>query len=217
MRSEWSVRIALTALALTVAGGVTAPAHAQYVAEFTPFFTSFYPLQEIKFDETGSTTDVRLKQKTAPALGGRLTFWLSNTIGIEGAGAFIWSSPAFSAEDESAGAEVSLPGTIFTGTGRIVVRPARTNLYLLAGGGVVSRAGEAWEGPDTKKTAIAGVAGFGARANVTPKFALNVTVEGTFYSLDPDGSDDDGGTFFQPSFQTDITVSIGIPIGFGRR
>lgn len=217
MRSEWSARIALTALALTAAGGVTAPAQAQYVAELTPFFTSFYPLQELKFDETGTTTDVKLKHLIGPGVGARLTFWLSNAVGIEGAAAYIWSSPSFSAEDESASAAFSLPGTIMTGTGRMVFRPARTNLYLLAGGGLVSRAGEAWEGEGVKKTALAGVLGFGARANVTPKFGLNVTVEGTFYSLDPDGPDDEGGTFFEPSFQTDITVSIGIPIGFGRR
>lgn len=216
MRSEWSVRIALTALALTAAGGVTAPAHAQYVAELTPFFTSFYPLQEIKFDEVGAE-NVTLKHKTGPGVGARLTFWLSGTVGLEAAGAYVWSSPSFSAQEQGASADFSLPGTIINGTGRVVFRPARTNLYLLAGGGIVSRGGEAWEGDEAKKTTFAGVAGFGARANVTPKFALNVTVEGTFYSLDPDGSDADGGTFFQPSFQTDLAVSIGIPIGFGRR
>ena len=46
---------------------------------------------------------------------------------------------------------------------------------------------------------------------------MNVVVEGTFYSLDADGSDDDGGVFWQPSMQSDIMVTIGIPIGFGRR
>jgi len=214
MRSEWSVRIALTALALTVAGGGTAPAHAQYVAELTPFFTSFYPLQEIKFDESGSTTDLTLKHKSGPGVGARLTFWLSNTMGIEAAGAYIWSAPFFSTEDVAGTPSLSLPGTIINGTGRIVFRPARTNLYLLAGGGIVSRAGEAWEGDEVKKTTFAGVAGLGARANVTPKFALNITIEGTFYSLDADGSE---AAFFEPSFQTDLAVSIGIPIGFGRR
>jgi hypothetical protein len=216
MRSKWSVRTAFTALAVVAVAGVTAPAHAQYVAELTPFFTSYYPLSNIKLD-AAQAQNVTLKQSTAPGVGARLTFWVSNTIGIEAAGSYIWSSPAFRAEEEGANALFSLPGTVITGTGRVVLRPARTNLYLLVGGGVVSRAGDAWEGDDVKKTNFAGVVGAGARANVTPKFALNVTVEGTFYSMDPDGPDADGGDFFKSALQSDITLSIGIPIGFGRR
>jgi len=214
MRSDWSVRIALTALALAAAGGVTAPAHAQYVAELTPFFTSYYPLATVYDD--GS---IQERQSAAPGGGARLTFWISPTIGIEAAGSFVWSGTKLSATDASQAVGVSLPGTIMTATGRVVFRPSRTNLYLLVGGGMVKRGGDTWD-PDftgletTSLTNFGGVVGFGARANVTPKFALNVTVESLLYSTDPDGGDLNG---YESKFQSDIYVSIGIPIGFGRR
>ena len=215
MRSDRAVRAALTVLALVVASGVAAPAHAQYVVELTPFFTSYYPLGEIDF--TGSSDDVYAKQKSSPGVGGRLTFWLSNTLGIEAAGAYLWSSPTvFINTPEYGPVSADITGTIINTTGRLVFRPARTNLFLLGGAGMVIRGGDAWDGAD-KASNFAGVVGFGARANVTPKFAMNIVVEGTFYSLDADGSDESGGVFWQPSFQSDIMVTIGIPIGFGRR
>lgn len=212
MRRKLEGLTAAAILAGAVVMGTAAPAHAQYVAELTPFFTSYYPLQKIGFDET-QAPDVILKQSSGPGVGARLTFWLSNSLGIEAAGTYVWSSPEVSFEDAGQTAGISLDGTLLNTTGRIVFRPARTNLYLLAGGGIVKLGGDAWEGEE-KTTNIAGVVGFGARANVTPKFALNVTVEGTFYSMDPDGSD---GLFFESKMQSDIAVSIGIPIGFGRR
>jgi hypothetical protein len=212
MRSDRSVRAALTVLGLVAAAGMTAPAHAQYVAELTPFFTSYYPLGKIDF--AGSSDDVYAKQKSSPGVGGRLTFWLSNTLGIEAAGTYLWSSPTvFINTPEYGPVSADITGTIINATGRVVFRPARTNMFLIAGGGMVMRGGDAWE-EEEKTSNIAGVVGFGARANITPKFAMNVVVEGTFYSLDPDGSD---GDFWQSSMQSDIMVSIGIPIGFGRR
>ncbi len=213
MRSDRSVRAALTALALVAIAGVTVPAHAQYVAEFTPFFTSFYPLMDV-----GDFDPVKERQAAAPGAGARLTFWVSPTIGIEAAGAYVSSGTKLTSDDASVNAGVSLPGYIINGTGRVVFRPARTNLYLLVGGGMVMRGGDTWDpdvtGVDTQSlTNFGGVVGFGARANVTPKFALNVTVESLLYPCDPDG---DGGAY-ESKFQSDIYVSIGIPIGFGRR
>jgi hypothetical protein len=216
MRSDRSVRAALTILGLVAAAGMTAPAHAQYVAELTPFFTSYYPLTKIDFE--GSTSDFYAKQKIAPGVGARLTFWFSNTVGFEAAGSYVFSSPAVFLPTDAGPATLDLAGTLITGTGRLVFRPSRTNLYLVAGGGIVSRGGDAWESDESETLDFAGVLGIGARANVTPKFAINVLVEGTFYSLDPDGSPEDPSfDFFTSSLQSDITVSIGIPIGFGRR
>jgi opacity protein-like surface antigen len=214
MRRTWSARAALTALALVAGGAVTTAAHAQYVAEVTPFFTSYYPLVNV-----GDFGTISERQAAAPGGGARLTFWVSPVIGIEAAGAFVASGTKLTSSDATVSAGVSLAGTIITATGRIVFRPARTNLYLLAGGGIVRRGGETWDpdvtGVDTQSlTNFGGVVGFGARANVTPKFALNVTVEGVLYPADPDGSD---GAAYDSSFQSDIYVSIGIPIGFGRR
>jgi hypothetical protein len=210
MQNRQFVRVAVTTFALMVAGGVTARAHAQYVAEFTPFFTSYYALG--KLATSGAISE---RQYAAPGGGARLTFWVSPTIGIEAAGAYVASGTQFTSSDPNVTGGVSLPGNLITANGRVVFRPARTNLYVLVGGGMVKRGGATWDFANiTKKTSIGGVVGFGARANVTPKFALNVTVEGNFYKSDPDGS---AGTDYTSKLQSDIYVSVGVPIGFGRR
>jgi opacity protein-like surface antigen len=209
MHSHLSARVGLATIALVAAGAVV-PAHAQYVAELTPFFTSYYALANV--DEDGAISE---RQSAAPGVGARLTFWISPTIGIEAAGAFVASGTKFASSDPDDNVGVSLPGTIITASGRLVFRPARTNLYLLAGGVMVNRGGDTWDYVDiTKKTNFGGVVGFGARANVTPSFALNVTVEANIYSSDPDGAD---GLTYESKLQSDIYVSIGVPIGFGRR
>jgi hypothetical protein len=210
MQHRRFVGVAVTTLALMVTGGVATRAHAQYVAEFTPFFTSYYALGKLATDGTVSE-----RQYAAPGGGARLTFWITPSVGIEAAGAYVASGTQFTSSDPTQTGGVSLPGNIITASGRVVFRPARTNLYLLVGGGMVKKGGDTWDFAFiTKKTSIGGVVGFGARANVTPKFALNVTVEGNFYKSDPDGS---AGTVYDSKLQSDVYVSIGVPIGLGRR
>lgn len=213
MRKSGSVRIAFGVVALLVAGGLAAPAQAQYVAELTPYFVSYYPLTKIT-DAYGGDPTLSERQLAGPGVGARLTFWLSNTIGIEAAGSMVWSGTRFTSTDNQ-GVGVSLAGTLINANGRVLFRPARTNFFLLVGGGMVSRGGDTWDFPFiTKKTTFGGVAGLGARANITPKLGLLVTVEGVFYQLDPDG---DTGTVYDGKLQSDIHVTVGIPIGFGRR
>lgn len=210
MHNRRFVGVAVTTLALMGTGGVATTAHAQYVAEFTPFFTSYYAVGKL-----AEASSVKERQYAAPGGGARLTYWITSSVGIEAAGAFVWSGTQFTSSDPTQTGGVSLPGTILTANGRLVFRPARTNLYLLVGGGMVKKGGDTWDFDFiTNKTSIGGVVGFGARANVTPQFALNVTVEGNFYKSDPDGST---GTAYDSKLQSDIYVSIGVPIGLGRR
>lgn len=215
MRNHARGRIASGLVAFALAVVITAPAQAQYIAEFTPYFVSYYPLTPVDDAALGNNPNVKEKQYAAPGAGASLTIWISNTIGIEGEGSYVFSGTRFTSTDPNTIAGISLPGTLITGTGRIVFRPARTNLYVLAGGGVVARGGDTWDYDFiTNKTSFGGVLGFGARANVTPKLALTVRAEGMFYSFDPDGSD---GTEYESKMQADVTVKVGIPIGFGRR
>jgi hypothetical protein len=188
--------------------GAALPTSAAAQVEFTPFFASYYALANTTDDFAG--TGLEERQVSAPAVGGRLTFWLGSSFGIEGAGSFALSGTRFTSDDPSDNAGVSLSGTLITGSGRLLYRPARTNLHFLIGGGVVSRGGDSWDGFDGK-TDIAGVAGFGVRAAVTPKFALNVNVEGFVYSMNP------SSTFltYDSKLQADIYVVIGVPISFG--
>lgn len=201
----------LAAIACVVGAALPTSAAAQF--EFTPFFASYYALTPINSDVDGTGT-IKERQTPAPALGGRFTFWLGSSFGIEAAGSFALSGTRFVSDNATGGAGFSLAGTLITGSGRLLYRPARTNLHFLIGGGVVSRGGDTWDFANiTSKTDIGGVVGFGVKASVTPKFALNVGVESFLYSADPDGS----GSGYDTEFQADIYVTIGVPISFGGR
>ena len=200
----------LAAIACVMGAALPRTAAAQF--EFTPFFASYYALTKID-DAVAGNSSVSEKQFAAPAFGARMTFWLGSSFGIEGAGSFAFSGTRF--VSSTAGAVgASLSGTIITGTGRLLYRPARTNFHLLLGGGIVSRGGDTWNfGFITSKTDVAGVVGFGVRAAITPKLALNVNVESFLYQTDPDGT----GTEYDGKMQADLYVAIGVPISFGGR
>jgi hypothetical protein len=201
----------LAAIACVVGAALPTSAAAQF--EFTPFFASYYALTPINSDVDG-TGSIKERQTPAPTVGGRFTFWLGSSFGIEAAGSFALSGTRFVSDNATGGAGFSLAGTLITGSGRLLYRPARTNLHLLIGGGVVSRGGDTWDFVNiTSKTDIGGVVGFGVKASVTPKFALNIGVESFLYSADPDGS----GSAYDTAFQADIYVTIGVPISFGGR
>ncbi|HXJ30596.1 MAG TPA: hypothetical protein VNG35_08155, partial [Gemmatimonadales bacterium] len=60
----------------------------------------------------------------------------------------------------------------------------------------------------TKVTSPAAILGAGVRASVTPKFALNVSLEANIYSFDPDGN----ATAMKSKLNADVLLSIGVPI-----
>lgn len=213
---------ALACLALAMFAGPF-PLGAQGKVELIPFVASYYPLASLtEFtqqvdDGAGGTfpVDFTFKQDNAPAFGGRLRLWVSTTLGLEGAGAYIPSGVTLEAqtrrEDILVGSSES--GSIFMGSARLLLRPARTNFYLLVGPAVVARGGDAWEGADGGDlTDFGGVVGFGVIAAVTPSLQLSFNAEAMLYASDPDGDFD----IFESSFQPDVLVSVGIPISLAR-
>lgn len=200
------------AAALATAAIVASPAAAQAKLELTPFFTSFYAVANVTSEFAGDPS-VKEKHFPAPGGGGRLTYWISPTLGIEAAGAFTASGTRIVSTDPTATFGASLSGTVTTASGRVLYRPARTNLFLLFGAGAVIRGGDSWDFPTlTETTDFGGIVGFGVRASVTPKLALLVSAEAMIYSLDVDGPD----TFYDSSTQADIYVSIGVPLALMR-
>ena len=190
---------------------VPSAAQAQGKIELTPFVGNYYPLLTMTDDFGGQPpnffTDWTARQVNAVAFGGRLTFWVSNTIGIEAAGAYNGSAPKLTSPDDST--TFFFKGNIITASGRFLYRPPRLNLHFILGGGIVKRGGAAWEGPNLQLTKPAGIVGIGVRAAVSPKFALNVSAEMNVYPFDIDGS---SGTVNSSKLQADLLVSIGVPI-----
>lgn len=205
-----------------VASFAARPAAAQGIT-FTPFVGSFYSLgkyfdADIDLGNFGGsgTANFTMEQTNTVAFGARLAFPIGATLSLEGEGTYSSSEVRFTGTD-AAGPGVdlatNLKGSVITGSLRGVLRPRRSNLNLIAGVAVVSHGGDAWDfDTNDKLTNIGGVVGFGLRANVTPKLALNITAEAFLYSFDPDESDDTQNGFFKEKMQSDLIVSIGIPI-----
>jgi hypothetical protein len=209
-----AVSAILAGLGLTVPS--TAPAQAKF--ELTPFFASYYALLTMTDDANGDGSNVKIQQTAAPSVGGRLTYWISNTIGVEASGSYSRSGIRAFVNDTSTlgGLSFSLKGTMTAASARLLYRPARTNLHFIVGGGIMHRGGDFWKSSHdnfgVKVTSPTGVLGMGVRAAVTPQFALNVSVEANLYSLDLDGSDPTNGS----KLQSDVLVAIGVPITLSR-
>lgn len=199
------------AMALGVSALAPSAASAQQRIELTPFVASYYHLTHLSEGDAGpiSGNPFTIDQKNAFAFGGRITLPMGARFAVEGE--FAYSMSGVTIEEDDIGGNninggISQDGSIIYGSVRAVVSPRRSNLFLLAGPAVISRGGDAWDGVD-ETTDFGGVVGFGFRANVTPRFRVNFTAESYLYSFQTGNSDS--------KFQSDILVSLGIPISLG--
>jgi opacity protein-like surface antigen len=205
-------------LAMVVVGVAPVAAVAQGKLEITPIFVSYYAAQTITDDADNNNTGVKLRQMAAAGFGGRITYWLTPSLGVEAEGLYTPSGTRFYIDDPANPVGASLGSNVTLGSARVLFRPSRTNLYLLGGVGYLSRAGDFWDFyedqiagvPVEDLASISGVIGFGVRAAVTPRVALNVGVEAYFYSLNPQISGADA--FNETNMQMDALVTIGVPI-----
>lgn len=208
------------ALASSLAVIRAAAAHAQAKAELTPFFGSFYAVAKMCSDCLNDGSEIRGRLQNSVAFGGRISYWVSRTVGVEAAGTFTPSRIEISAQDTTGFAfAASAKGNVLMASARLLYQPARTNLHFIVGGGIVRRGGDTWKQQkdsfDVKTTSPAAVIGIGVRATVTPKFALLISAEDHLYSFDPKfgpTGDEANGS----KLQSDLLVTIGIPITLSR-
>jgi hypothetical protein len=196
---------------LTVTMGPTALL-AQGRTELTPFVGSYYHLSHLTSGDVGplAGNPFTFDQSNAVALGGRLTFPIGGRVSLEGEFSFAFSGVRITEKNIGSGVDggLSQDGNIIHGSLRAVISPRRSNLFVLLGPAIVKRGGKAWKGVKSSDiTDFGGVAGLGIRANVTPRFRLNVTAESYLYSFDGGGN--------TSKFQADVLVAIGVPISLG--
>jgi len=214
-------------LAGAAAVAVPSVVHAQGKLELTPFLGSYYALTKMCSDCYKDSSGVTGHQANSVAVGARLSYWISNTIGIEGAFTYAPSRGEQRAELSGFGLAVSGKGRLIQASGRLLYRPQRTNLHFIVGAGIVSRGDTVWQafkdgsvdGVGAKLTSVAGILGVGVRASVTPKFALNVSAETSIYSFDPRFSQTTSpapNSSNGSKLQADLLVTIGIPITLSR-
>lgn len=227
-RSHRFVRVLTMGVGVALIAGLSSrPAAAQGIT-FTPFVGSFYSLSKY-FDADidlslfggSGTANFTMEQTNTVAFGARLAVPIGATFSLEGEGSYSSSEVRFTGTDAAApGVDLAtnLKGSVITGSLRGVFRPRRSNLNVIAGVAMVKHGGDAWDF-DTNEhlTNVGGVVGFGLRAAVTPKLALNITAEAFLYSFDPDESDDTQNGFFENKMQSDLIVSIGVPIQLSGR
>ena len=209
MPGPWSAGKCARALGLVAL--VPCALEAQQRTEITPFVASYYHLTHLASGTTAAGNDFNIDQKNAVAFGGRITVPIGGRVAIQGEFTFATSGLA-ATEKNGIGpgldGGLSQNGNIIFGSLRAVLSPRRSNLFLLAGPAIVKRGGDAWSGVKSSDiTDFGGVVGFGFRANVTPRFRVNFTAESYLYSFDGGGTDS--------KFQSDLLVSLGIPISLG--
>lgn len=218
-------------LSLVIAGGlIPTSLAAQNRFEVTPWVGSYYaisPFYNDDFDLTNvggtGTTNIKVSQDNTVMFGIRAAVPMGQTIALEGSFGFARSNVSYVIKDaivDNGGDPVfdasrNEKSNVMIGSVRAVIKPRRSNLSLILGAIVVNHNGDFWDadGIDGKLTSFGGVVGLGVRANVTPRFALNIRAEANLYSFDPDKGDDTEAGFFPGKFQQDLVFSIGIPLG----
>jgi hypothetical protein len=221
-RSHRFVR--MLTLSAGVAGFAAAgarPVEAQGIT-FTPYVGSFYAVASFIEAETPAGEAISVDQANTATFGARLSVPISGSLSVEGAFAYSKSDVilrvANSCTDIATGTSLfdcstNFSGSVIIGSGRLLVRPRRSNLYGILGVSYVNHGGDAWDDPSTEETSdIGGVVGFGLRASVTSKFTLSMTAEAHIYSFDPDAD----GDLFDSKTQQDLLFTVGIPISFSR-
>jgi opacity protein-like surface antigen len=194
-----------------------ASARAQARAQITPYFASFYAVSPyVKDLDEGSGTLFNEKETNAPAIGVRLSLGVTRSIGIEGAVTYATAGRQASLSHDSSTVQAGffIKGNLLMASGRLTFHPRRSNFRGIVGVGYQKRGGAAWDtknfsaGTTFDKSDIGAVLGFGVRASVTPKFALDLDVEAFLHSSDPLKTG-------KSQFQQDILLAIGVPISFG--
>ncbi len=174
-----SAALAAATLLLTLAASELAWAQ----VEVSVYGAVYAPLSDLGTSDN-RTIDASLpptawRVATSPAVGGRLTVWLSRRLGVEAAALF---SPADLEIDALVPAlpPAELDARVTIVSGRVVWRPVEpagpVTYHVLGGLGLVTRSGTAFETVEGKTDPL-GVAGGGLRARLGPRLDLRLDLE----------------------------------------
>lgn len=193
-----SMLVTIAALALALAP----PAYAEGV-DVTPEFGYYMPQSEQANIGNGTAT---AKHAEAAGYGGRLTFWVNETVGFEATGMFTSTDM----EAQLFGQTGSIGASIFFGTGRLVLGFGSLARFMLnAGLGFQSSSYDYIEGG----TWMIGVVGAGAMVPLGEKLGLRLGVDDYLYNAQWDLGN---GTLTEEIFQHDLTFTAGLSILTGR-
>jgi hypothetical protein len=154
---------------------------------------------------------VRPSRSTRPntaVFGARLTLPIGGTLSVEGAFGYAKSDVTLRITNScnngvnTFDCSTNFKGNVITGSGGSCSVPVAPNIWAILGGSYIKHGGKAWDDPSTQETGdIGGVVGFGMRAVITSRLALNLTARSYHLQVrsgrrrfavrqqDPDGPD----------------------------
>lgn len=226
MFNAQSVRLRLAFAAMAASFVLPTAAAAQNKFSVTPWVGSYFAMSKFydnDFDLTliggTGTAPIQVSQNNTAMFGLRVSVPVGATLAAEGSFGYAKSDVFFRVVDpnQNGGFDFSTTdkGTVMIGSLRAVFKPRRSNLSIIVGGILVHHGGSFWDDPaiDGKLTSFGGVVGFGLRANVTPRFPIDIRAEANLYSFDPDKGDNTLNGFYPGKFQQDLVFSVGVPLG----
>ncbi len=211
----------LFALSAAIALLGATPALAQLPGvEVEPYLGVYIPFLDLVDEEVdvgGVPFDFAAGQKTALALGGRVTVWLAGPVGIEGNFLYAFSDVEVSAdaaaEDESA--------NVWAADARLILKfgvpLAPISFHVNGGIAYIAHGGDAFENVTDGDSSIGGVVGAGLRVKLPGIVGIRFDAQSYIYSteLSVDDPDLGGVVTFDSVFLADVVASAGLVISIG--
>lgn len=210
---------------------LTSPAKAQQAGriEVTPVVGLYLPVGTlIEVVDPGSGLGVKFEQQTAFTVGGRVAYWLSPQVALEGAVGYVPGDIKLTIVGTGQTPDPSQTegGRVLAFSGRVRYRVAagRPAFHVLGGVSVVSRYGNLWDLLQqngitiTGRTDVGAVLGVSLSLPVSPGFDFRADIEDHVhqakFTLD-DGMNPPENT--DSRWQNDLVLSVGLAIQLGGR
>ena len=210
-----SRRLIVAALGLTMFASLPRSAEAQSRFEFTPFVGLYVPAKPLIADTSGGATII--ETTSGPVIGGRVTYWVSPRVGLEGSFGLAASKTHLFAGST----EIDFRSTTYMADAKVLLQvtnpSAPTGLHL-AGGVALTRASNSFFSLSdeldqlTYEPSIGFVLGAGVSRQIGSALRLRIDLEDRIYTakFDAPGGfldvDDEG--------QHDVVFSTGLSFGF---
>jgi hypothetical protein len=200
----------LLALAL-----VSTPAVAQSKFEFTPYVGAYFPTKPLVADTSGGATI--FETNSGPAVGGRLTYWVSPRVGLEGSFGVASSKTHLFAGTT----ELEFRSSTYMADARVLFQvnnPSSPTGLHLSGGVALTKASNAFfslaDEVDqlTYDPSIGFVVGAGVSRRIASGLRLRIDLEDRIYTAKFDVPS--GGTDIDDETQHDIVFSTGLAFSF---
>ena len=216
---------------------VAIPAQGQGLGNwiFTPYVGAYVPtadLARVNLADASDFVNAKFKHDNAIALGGNLSYWFAERMGVEFGGAYAWSDAkaSFSMGGSNLGNFAGSGGEnayVLMGAAKMMFAllppTSQTQLRFGVGPAIVNRGGTAYkadeDGKFTGLTNVGGAASLCTRIPLAGRLALRLRAEDYFYQARlkfRDASSPTDNFNFDRRFQNDLIFSAGLQIGLAR-